>query len=265
MATNSKYKKLIKEAGQGLKQQRNRLTSDVQTRITQELEALKQALEKKDPKRISKAGDKLTESYDQFLAGYKKSTVREYAEAIIIAVVLALFIRTFVVQAFKIPSGSMESTLLIGDHILVSKFKYGVKIPFTDSRLFASPHPNRGDVIVFIYPVDPSKDFIKRVIAVEGDLVRVSGRDVYVNGERTTEPYAVYDDNAREPRENFGPARVPRDSVFVLGDNRDKSYDSRFWGFVKENKIKGKAFIVYWSWDSNNFGLRWRRIGHLLH
>ncbi len=100
---------------------------------------------------------------------------------------------------------------------------------------------------------------------MEGDLVLVSGRDVYVNGKNITEPYAVYDDNAHEPRDNFGPARVPNDYVFVLGDNRDKSYDSRFWGFVKENKIKGKAFIVYWSWDSKNFGVRWRRIGHLLH
>lgn len=265
MVTNSKHKKLIKQAAHDLRKHRDRLAGEVQAKIAQEIEELRQGLERKDQKRINKAADKLSESYNQHLAAYKKSTAREYAEAIIIAVILALFIRTFVVQAFKIPSGSMESTLLVGDHILVSKFKYGVKIPFTDARLFASQHPNRGDVIVFIYPVDPSKDFIKRVIGVEGDLVHVSGKGVFVNGKKITEPYAVYDDNATDPRENFGPARVPSDSVFVLGDNRDKSYDSRFWGFVKENRIKGKAFIIYWSWDSKNFGVRWRRLGQLLH
>jgi signal peptidase I len=199
----------------------------------------------------------------------KKSTFREYAEAIIVALVLALFIRTFVVQAFKIPSGSMEPTLEIGDHILVNKFIYGVKIPFTSIQLFPLEKPKRGDVIVFIYPLDPSKDFIKRVVAVEGDTVKMVSKKLYINGVEVPDPHAVYTEQSAFPgevqkRDNFGPAAVPKGALFVLGDNRDRSLDSRFWGFVPLEDVRGKAFIIYWSWDSQETAVRWSRIGRLI-
>lgn len=199
----------------------------------------------------------------------KKSTFREYAEAIIVALLLALFIRTFVIQAFKIPSGSMEPTLLIGDHILVSKFIYGIKIPFTSIRLVPLKKPQRGDVVVFIYPLDPSKDFIKRVVAVEGDTVKITNKKLLINGSEAADPHAVYKEDTVFPveiqkRDNFGPVTVPAGSIFVLGDNRDRSLDSRFWGFVPLEDLRGKAFIIYWSWNSQETNVRWNRIGHLI-
>jgi len=200
----------------------------------------------------------------------KKSAFREYAEAIIVALALALFIRTFVVQAFKIPSGSMEPTLEIGDHILVNKFIYGVKIPFTAVQLFPLEKPQRGDVLVFIYPLDPSKDFIKRVVALEGDTVKMSNKKLYINGVEVPDPHAVYTEESAlsgegQKRDNFGPVTVPKGALFVLGDNRDRSLDSRFWGFVPLEDVRGKAFIIYWSWDSQGTTVRWSRLGHLIH
>jgi signal peptidase I len=200
----------------------------------------------------------------------RKSVFREYAEAIIIALVFALLIRTFVVQAFKIPSGSMEPTLQIGDHILVNKFLYGLQIPFTSIRLFPLGQPQRGDVVVFIYPVDPSKDFIKRVIGVEGDTVRLVNKKLYVNGGEVPDPHAVYKEDSSflsdlQKRENFGPVTVPKGQLFVLGDNRDRSLDSRFWGFVPAKDVRGKAFIIYWSWNSEETNVRWSRIGRLIY
>ena len=199
----------------------------------------------------------------------KKHIVREYAESIIIAVILALVIRTFIVQAFKIPSGSMEDTLAIGDHILVSKFIYGTKIPFTNSRLLKIRDPKRGDVIVFEYPEDPSKDFIKRVIGTPGDTVQVINKKVYVNGAVYENPHEVHKEKdvipkEQNPRDFNDPVKVPANSYFVMGDNRDRSYDSRFWGFVSNEKIKGLAFIKYWSWDKENFRVRLRSIGKLI-
>lgn len=198
----------------------------------------------------------------------RKGIIREYAEAILIAIILALFIRTFVVQAFKIPSGSMIPTLQVGDHILVNKFIYGVKIPFIRKTIIPLRKPKRGDVIVFIFPKDRSKDFIKRVIGIEGDTVEIVDKKVYINGKPFNDPYGVHSDSfifpeGIEPRDNFGPITVPKDAVFVMGDNRDNSRDSRFWGFVKLKDIKGEAFIVYWSWD--NFSVKWNRIGKLIH
>jgi signal peptidase I len=199
-----------------------------------------------------------------------RSQFREYAEAIIIAVLLALFIRTFIVQAFKIPSGSMIETLQIGDHILVNKFLYGVKIPFTDLELFPIRKPHRLDIIVFKYPEDESKDFIKRVIGEPGDVVEVRDKTVYVNHQALVEPYVIHRDamvlpaGAQSPRDNLGPLTVPPDSYFVMGDNRDQSLDSRFWGFVKREKIRGKAFMIYWSWDGPHTWVRWNRIGRLI-
>ena len=200
----------------------------------------------------------------------KKGIIREYAEAILIAVLLALFIRTFVVQAFKIPSGSMKPTLLIGDHILVNKFIYGVKIPFSDITLIPVKEPTRGDIVVFKFPEDPKKDFIKRVIAVAGDKVEIRDKKVYINGKAMEDPYGTHLDPhimpaGARPRDHLRPLTVPSDSLFVMGDNRDHSYDSRFWGFVKLSELKGKAFIIYWSWDKENTGVRWGRLGDLIH
>jgi signal peptidase I len=199
----------------------------------------------------------------------QKSVVREYVEAILIAILLALFIRTFVVQAFKIPSGSMIPTLVIGDHILVNKFIYGVRNPFTGSVLIPVSQPERQDVIVFRYPVNPSQDFIKRVIGVEGDRIEIIDKEIFINGERFDVPNAVYLEERIipghiQPRDNFGPILVPEKSLFVMGDNRDNSHDSRFWGFVDLQEVRGKAFLIYWSWNSDEFSVRWNRLGNLI-
>lgn len=207
-----------------------------------------------------------------------KSTFREYTEAIIIALVLAFFIRTFIIQAFKIPSGSMLPTLLIGDHLLVNKFIYGIKVPFTGTVLIPIDTPERNDVIVFRYPQDPKLDYIKRVIAIGGDTIESRDKVLYVNGKPFDDKYGVRMDDSiadgtRSPRDNFGPIVVPEGKVFVMGDNRDNSYDSRFWGFVDQKAILGKALIIYWSWDVERplFSLerlqsiRWERFGDIIH
>jgi len=193
----------------------------------------------------------------------KKSVFREYAEAAVIAIILALLIRTFVVQAFKIPSGSMEPTLLVGDHILVNKFLYGIKIPFINKTLIPISDPKRNDVIVFIYPVDKSKDFIKRVIGLPGDEIEIVDNKIYINGESFEDRYGYYPDLGRRAvvpagKNRFGPVTVPKDQLFVMGDNRNHSYDSRFWGFVPFDSVKGKAFIIYWSWP------HWKRFLNLI-
>ncbi len=204
----------------------------------------------------------------------RKRFVKNYLEPIITAVLIALFIRAFVVQAFKIPSGSMEPTLLIGDYLLVNKFIYGIRIPYTDIKLFEFKKPQRGDVIVFIFPLDPSKDFIKRVIGTEGEKVEVVHNQIYINDRLIDDPWGhfVTDDYPRsylQRVENFGPVLVPKDSLFVMGDNRDNSEDSRFWGFLNVNAVLGRAFVIYFSWNSNSENLfdkvRWPRIGRLIH
>ena len=199
----------------------------------------------------------------------KKSALRENIEAIIVAIILALFIRTFIVQAFKIPSGSMKKTLQIGDHILVNKFIYGVKIPFLRTTIIKVNEPKRNDIVVFKFPEDPGKDFIKRVIGVAGDVVEHRDKKVYVNNEPVDDLFGMYTDphifpGSFQPRDNFGPVKVPPDSLFVMGDNRDHSYDSRWWGFVNLKAVQGKAFMIYWSWDKDDFGVRWDRIGNML-
>jgi len=199
----------------------------------------------------------------------KKGVLRENIEAIILAVILAMFIRTFVVQAFKIPSGSMKETLLVGDHILVNKFIYGVKIPFTGKTVISVKKPMRGDIVVFKFPEDPDKDFIKRVVGVAGDVINIENKKVFINNKPVNFEFAVFKDPRifpakLQPRDNLGTLTVPKNKLFVMGDNRDHSYDSRFWGFVDLEAVKGKAFIVYWSWDKVKFGVRWNRFGHLL-
>lgn len=223
----------------------------------------------------------------------KKSFYKEWVEPFLIAAVVALFIRQFIVEAFKIPSGSMIPTLTVGDHLLVNKFIYGPRIPFTDSRFFSWKEPKRGDIIVFKYPENEDKNFIKRVIGLPGDKIQiVDGRltindqvvpitpasppaDKTVEGEPSFGKPMFYTEQLGgvnhaiqylhdQSGYNFGPILVPKDSVFVMGDNRDNSQDSRVWGFVSFNKILGKALVIYWSWDGDDRWVRWERIGRLI-
>ncbi len=176
-----------------------------------------------------------------------KAVIWDWTESIVVALILALIIRTFVVQAFKIPTGSMQQTLLVGDAILVNKFLYGVKIPFTDWRLPAFKNPQRGDVVVFIYPEDPKKDFIKRLIATEGETVEIRNGSIYVNNKPLVDP--VFRSKYYYNMGNMSAGKkitVPKDSYFVLGDNSASSQDSRYWGFVPHKNILGKAMVVYW-------------------
>ena len=209
------------------------------------------------------------------VAPKRKSQLREYAEALGVALLLALAIRTFVVQAFKIPSGSMLPTLQIGDHILVNKFLYGprLEIPLTQISLGQLPglrKPRAGDVVVFIWPKDRSKDFIKRVIATEGQTIEVRDRQVFIDGKPWDDPHATWVTQRRAggaggTGDNYGPYTVPKDYVFVMGDNRDQSYDSRFWGPVPITDIKGQALVIYWSWDGPDRWVRWDRLGRLVY
>lgn len=224
----------------------------------------------------------------------EKTFYKEWIEPFLIAAVIALFIRQFGVEAFKIPSGSMKPTLTIGDHLLVNKFVYGPRIPFTDSRIFTWKEPKRGDIIVFKYPGDETKDYIKRVIGLPGDKVEIKKGVLFINDQpvQVTETGKYIDREQRvgehydvkvnvfeeqlgaiqhaiqyvhdQSAYNFDPILVPKESVFVMGDNRDNSQDSRFWGFVKYNKILGKALIIYWSWDGADRWVRWERIGNLI-
>jgi signal peptidase I len=199
-----------------------------------------------------------------------KSKVQEYIEAIIIAILIALFIRTFIIAAYKIPSESMVPTLLVGDHLLVNKFIYGIKIPILRKIIIPVTDPKRDDIIVFIYPNDRSLDFIKRVIGVSGDKIEIKNKKIFINDQRYKDSYGIYSESliypgAMQPRDNFGPIIVPQGSLFVMGDNRDNSKDSRYWGFVDIKDVEGKALILYWSWNREENSLRWKRMGRLLH
>jgi len=213
---------------------------------------------------------------------FKKSVAREYFESLVIAVVLALFIRTFVVQAFKIPTGSMEPNLLIGDHLLVNKLVVGPYVRGIERALLPMKEIGRRDVIVFKYPEDPERDFIKRVIGLPGEQVEVRNKRVYVNGRLFDEPYAHHMEEpppvpkelepgdrqgmSGDPRENYGPVTVPPKHYFVMGDNRDNSQDSRYWGFLPRDYVKGKALVIYWSYEAESgnvvTGTRWGRLLH---
>ena len=192
---------------------------------------------------------------------FKKSTIREYFESIVIAVILALFIRTFIVQAFKIPTGSMEENLLIGDHLLVNKFILGPTASPIERALLPIGTIKRGDIVVFKYPEEPDRDFIKRVIGLPGESVEVREKKVYVNGTALDEPYAHYllpvstasefhEVTSFDVRERYGPVTVPSGHYFVMGDNRDNSQDSRYWGFLPRDYVKGKALVIYWSYEA---------------
>jgi signal peptidase I len=192
---------------------------------------------------------------------FKKSTVREYFESIVIAVILALFIRTFVVQAFKIPTGSMEENLLIGDHLLVNKFVFGPTSSPIERALLPIGTVRRGDIIVFKYPEEPDRDFIKRVVGLPGDTVELRNKRVHINGRPLDEPYVhflqapsteseFHEVTSFDVRERYGPVTVPANQYFVMGDNRDNSQDSRYWGFLPRDLVKGKALVIYWSYEA---------------
>jgi signal peptidase I len=194
---------------------------------------------------------------------YKKSTLREYFESICIAVILALFIRTFVVQAFKIPTGSMEKNLLIGDHLLVNKFVYGPTVTSIEEKILPIDEVKRGDVVVFKYPEEPERDFIKRAIGLPGDTVELRNKKVFINGKPLDEPYVQFLDPPSsglegaadftdfDVRRQYGPVTVPPNHYFMMGDNRDNSQDSRYWGFLPREYVKGKALMVYWSYEAD--------------
>jgi signal peptidase I len=191
-------------------------------------------------------------------SSFRKSTIREYAESIVIAVILALFVRTWVVQAFKIPTGSMENNLLIGDHLLVNKFVFGPTASSIDRAVLPIRNIRRGDVVVFKYPDEPERDFIKRVIGLPGETVELRAKKVYIDGQSLDEPYVHFLQPASEAqevtsfdvRERYGPVKVPDDQYFVMGDNRDNSQDSRYWGFLPAHYVKGRALMIYWSYES---------------
>jgi signal peptidase I len=213
---------------------------------------------------------------------FRKSIAREYFESIVIAVILALFIRTFVVQAFKIPTGSMEPNLLVGDHLLVNKFVFAPTDSAIERAVLPTRDIRRGDIVVFKFPVDPERDFIKRVIGLPGDTVELRNRRIYINGNPIDEPYAHYmprpeglsggEMTSDDVREHYGPEKVPEGSLFAMGDNRDNSQDSRYWGFLPRDYVKGRALMIYFSYDPDATGLfslltstRWARLLHQIH
>lgn len=192
-------------------------------------------------------------------ATFRKSTVREYFESIVVAVILALFIRTFAVQAFKIPTGSMEPNLLVGDHLLVNKFVFGPAPTALERAILPVDEIKRGDIVVFKYPDQPDRDFIKRVIGLPGETLELRNKKVYINGNPLDEPYVHFleathgasEVTSFDVRERYGPVTVPPDQYFVMGDNRDNSQDSRYWGYLPRHYIKGKALMIYWSYEAD--------------
>ncbi len=289
---------LLREGRRVLRKYSHRLTGEQQAKVKAAIEALSAAVIGRDYDKLPGALNSLDDVLDNHLGFARKSTAREYTESIGVAVLIALFLRAFVVEAFKIPSGSMIPTLQVGDHIFVNKFIYGVRVPFTNIKFgMEYRKPRRGEVIVFIYPKEPDKDFIKRIVAVEGDTVEVRDNQIFINGvgvprshvdgdckyedfvedtgrweERRCEAWiedvkgntytTVYDKNGGV--HSTRPVTVPKDSVFVMGDNRDNSHDSRFWGFVPFDLIKGKAMIIWWSHGEPE-GVRVNRLFHLVH
>jgi len=210
---------------------------------------------------------------------FQKSTLREYFESIVVAVILALFVRTFVFQAFKIPTGSMKPNLLVGDHLIVNKFIFAPTASAIESALLPMRPMRRGDIAVFKFPEEPERDFIKRVIGLPGETLELRNQTVFINGEALVEPYAHYlfppavegQTDGFDLRRKYGPVTVPADHYFMMGDNRDDSQDSRFWGFLPRSYVKGRALFIYWSFDtpddgsSAGFAPRWRRLLHQIH
>jgi signal peptidase I len=196
----------------------------------------------------------------------QKNVIWEYSEILIVALILAMIIRAFFVQAFKIPSESMRDTLLVGDYLLVTRFNYDIKVPFTDISMADTGDPQHGDIIVFRYPNNPDLNYIKRVIGLPGDTVEIRGKQVFRNGKAIQEPYKRLSRpwTGIEGMDNYHRVTIPEDKFFVMGDNRDESADSREWGFVPRENIQGKAWVIYWSWESLT-NIRWSRIGTFLY
>jgi signal peptidase I len=295
-------KSLARGARRSLARHAHRVSPAVREEIVGAAAALEAAVQKGDHDAICASMVTVDDLEHRHLGFAKKSAFREYADSIGVAVLVALLLRAFVVEAFKIPSGSMIPTLEVGDHIFVNKFIYGLRIPFTKIKFFEWRKPRRGEVVVFIYPTDPDKDFIKRIVAVEGDRVEVRKDILYVNGDKVAqerlpglwsyydlvnERSGIWDEKVairvaeqlgeasyvtiHEPHPSFsgdfpdhdGAYVVPPHHVFVLGDNRNNSHDSRFWGPVPHENIKGKAMVVWWS-SGGPDGVRWERLGHLV-
>lgn len=197
----------------------------------------------------------------------QKSRLRQNVESIAWALLIALCVRSSVVQAFWVPSGSMLPTIQIGDHIFVNKLAYSLKVPLIETEIVRIGEPDRNEIVVFVSPVDHSTDLIKRIVAIGGDTIEIRNKAVYVNGSLVENPHAYFEDPHIAPngqRDNYGPVKVPEGKFFVLGDNRDRSYDSRFWGFADVATVKGKATFIYWSWDGERKWPRFERLGHFL-
>lgn len=289
---------LIKEARRILRKYPHRIKEEVAAEVNKAITALQEARSGGRYAQLRERLEKLDELVERQLAFGRKSAVREYAESIGIAVLVALLLRAFVVEAFKIPSGSMIPTLQVGDHLFVSKFIYGFRIPFTNFKFWQIREPRRGEVIVFVYPQDESKDFIKRIVAASGDTIEIKQNVIWVNGKpikrrRLPGPCTYVpdeeDDGTRwEPRpcvayleqvndityqvnqdrdgfvQDRKPFKVPEHHVFVMGDNRDNSHDSRYWGTVPYDHIKGRAIVIWFSWGDPD-GVRWNRFFQLVH
>jgi signal peptidase I len=288
---------LVRHVRSVLRRNGYRVPKDLIPGIEAAADRLDAAVSAKDHDAVCVGITEVDELAERHLFFARKSTFREYADSIGVALLVALFLRTFVVEAFKIPSGSMIPTMEVGDHIFVNKFIYGLRVPGIDDRKFFEwRSPKRGEVIVFVYPKDTSKDFIKRVVAIAGDTVEVHNDVVYVNGTQVPHrmvddgPYRYYDFNeslerwdvkyARRYEEelggqkfmtlvdtshptagsDYGPYEVPEGHVFVLGDNRSNSHDSRYWGSVPLENIRGKAMVIWWSTGKPE-GIRFQRIG----
>jgi signal peptidase I len=290
---------LLREARRGLRKYAHRLNEKGSAQVREATQALDRTVRERDWDALPNALNGLDRTLDEVLPFARKSTVREYTESIAVAVLIALFLRAFVVEAFKIPSGSMIPTLQVGDHIFVNKFIYGVRIPWTNIKFgMGYRQPRRGEVIVFIYPKEPDKDFIKRIVAIPGDTVEIRDNQLYINDKPVPREHASGDceymdyeevsgrweerhcDRFREtldgttfttifdrnsPTHSWRPVTVPPDSVFVMGDNRDNSHDSRFWGFVPYDLIKGKAMVIWWSSGEPEGWIRPARMFTLIH
>ncbi len=290
---HAEAQQIVAEARRILKRKGYRIPETVAAEVERAATAVTESLQgtaAADAEKLREAMSTLDEKMDQHLAFARKSTLREYSESIGVAVAIAFFLRAFVVEAFQIPSGSMIPTLEIGDHIFVSKFAYGLGIPFTNTKIFQFKQPKRGDVIVFKYPLSTDVDYIKRVVGLPGDQIELRHNEVFVNGKPATREHvdgpcrysegariegvlyerecdlwlenldgkahkAIY--NVLEPGragQDFGPKEVPPDSVFVMGDNRDNSNDSRVWGTVPLDLVRGRALVVWWSRAPTNAG-----------
>jgi signal peptidase I len=290
-------KHLIKEARRILRAHGHRIKEEIVAEVLRTIDELQGALRGDRASVLRDKLEKLDELVDKHLAFGRKSALREYTESIGLAVLVALFLRAFVVEAFKIPSGSMIPTLEVGDHIFVNKFIYGLRVPMSNIKFGQLRDPKRGEVIVFVYPVDEEKDFIKRIVAIGGDTIALEQNVIFLNGKpikrkRLAGTCSYLDaeegTSRREPKScvayeeeldavkyhviqdvaSFSidrkPVKIPKGHLFVMGDNRDNSHDSRFWGTVPFDHVKGKAIVIWWS-SGDLDGIRWRRFFDLVH